>query len=166
MSAQIYKSTDVKKTSETTVEVRRSFNAKRDMVFMSFTSPELIKRWMLGPPGWEMPVCEMDLREGGKYRWRWRSKADKSEFGFFGVFQKVMAPQQLSQTQTFDPGTLGGDMGSECLISARFSEENGITTVTTEIKYQSKEDMEKALATGMTDGMEMSYQQLDAILRG
>jgi uncharacterized protein YndB with AHSA1/START domain len=165
MPNQIYKSADVKRTSDTTLEVRRSFNAKQDLVFKAFTTPELLKRWMLGPPGWEMPVCEMDLREGGKYRWRWKSISDKSEFGFFGVFKKVAAPQMLSQTQTFDPGTVGGDMGAECLISARFTEENGVTTVTSELKYQCKEDLDKSLATGMTDGMEMSYKQLDNILR-
>lgn len=165
MASPIFKSADVQQTSNTTVEVRRSFNASLDLVYKAFTTPALLKRWMLGPPGWEMPVCEMDLREGGKYQWRWRSVTDKSEFGFFGVFREVKPSQKLSQTQTFDPGTMGGDMGSECMITATFREENGVTTVTSEIKYQSKEDMEKALATGMTDGMEMSYQQLDQVLK-
>ena len=42
------------------------------------------RRWMLGPPGWSMPVCEMDVRPGGQYSWRWRSATDGREFGFGG----------------------------------------------------------------------------------
>lgn len=164
MPTNVYKSADVQKTSETTVEVKRSFKAPSDLVFKAYTTPALIQRWCSALPGWEMPVCEMDVREGGKYRWRWKNESEKMEFGFHGVFRQVKAPQKLAHTQIFDPGTLGGDMGSESLITVTFLETNGMTTVTTEIKYQSKEDMEKALATGMTDGMEINYQKLDEVL--
>lgn len=164
MSTKIYQSADVQKASDTTVEVKRSFKAKQDLVFKAYTTPALLQRWCGGMDGWTMPVCDMDVREGGKYRWRWKSEADKIEFGFHGVFREVKEAQKLVHTQIFDPGTMGGDMGSECLITATFVEANGFTTVTTEIKYQSKEDMEKALATGMTDGMEMNYQKLDKLL--
>lgn len=170
MSTPIYRSAEVQKTSDTTVEVKRSFKANRALVFKAYTSPDLMQRWLCAMPGWEFPVCEMDVREGGKYRWRWKNEAEKIEFGFHGVFRQVKASQILSHTQIFDPGTMGGDMGSECLVTVTFVEmesleAEGITTVTTEIKYQSKEDMEKALETGMTDGMEISYQLLDEVLR-
>lgn len=165
MSTHIYKSAEVQKTSDTTVEVKRSFKANQALVFKAYTTPALMQRWLCALPGWEFPVCEMDLREGGKYRWRWKNESEKIEFGFHGVFRQVKASQILSHTQIFDPGTMGGDMGSECLVTVNFLEAEGITTVTTEIKYQSKEDMEKALETGMTDGMEISYQQLDEVLR-
>lgn len=164
MQTKIYSSADVQKTSETTVEVKRSFKARQDIVFKAYTTPALIQRWCCAMPGWEFPVCEMDVREGGKYRWRWKNESDKIEFGFHGVFRQVKPSQKLVHTQIFDPGTMGGDMGSESLITVTLVETNGITTVTTEIKYQSKEDMEKALATGMTDGMEISYQKLDEVL--
>ena len=61
--------------SDSEVQVTRSFKAPRALVFRAFTEPELVRRWMLGPPGWAMPVCEMDVRPGGTYRWRWRSDA-------------------------------------------------------------------------------------------
>ena len=48
--------------------ITRSFNAPRDLVVKANTQPEYVRRWLLGPPGWEMPVCEMDLRVGGRYR--------------------------------------------------------------------------------------------------
>ena len=56
--------------SDREVRVVRSFDAPRQLVWDAHTRPELVTRWMLGPPGWTMPVCEMDLRAGGKYRWR------------------------------------------------------------------------------------------------
>ena len=54
-----------------------------------------------------MPVCEMDVRVGGRYRWRWRSDKDASEFGFAGTFCEVQPPSRLVHTQTYDPGTVG-----------------------------------------------------------
>ena len=68
------------------VKVTRGFRAPRALVYRAFTEPKLLQQWMLGPPGWSMPVCEMDVRVGGRYRWRWRSDQDGSEFGFHGEF--------------------------------------------------------------------------------
>jgi uncharacterized protein YndB with AHSA1/START domain len=165
MTSPIYKTLDVQRISDTTVEVKRSFQANRELTYKAFTSPPLLKRWMLGPPGWEMPVCDMDLKEGGKYEWRWRNKSDKSEFGFKGIYKQVKPNEKIVNTQVFDPGTLGGDMGQECLITVTFTEGSGLTTVITRMDYKSKDDLEKAVSTGMTDGMEMSYQMLDQTLK-
>jgi uncharacterized protein YndB with AHSA1/START domain len=164
MSATIYKSAEVQ-ASDTTVQVKRSFKGSQALVFRAYTEPDFMKRWLCAMPGWEFPLCEMDLREGGKFCWRWVNKSERIEFGFYGVFRTIKTPQKLIHTQIFDPGTMGGNMGSECLITVTFLEENDFTTVTTEIKYQSKEDLEAALSTGMTDGMEISYQKLDEVLR-
>ena len=72
--------------SDTEVRVTRDFAAPRQLVWRAHTDPKLVRRWMLGPPGWSMPVCEMDVRPGGKYRWRWRSDQNGAEFGFHGDF--------------------------------------------------------------------------------
>jgi len=61
------------------IVVTRVFDAPRRMVFDAYTKPELIKKWLLGPDGWSMPVCEVDLRAGGKYRYVWRSDPSKSK---------------------------------------------------------------------------------------
>jgi uncharacterized protein YndB with AHSA1/START domain len=107
----------------------------------------------------------MDVRVGGRYRWRWRSDQDASEFGFAGTFREVTPPSRLVHTETYDPGTLGTvHPQSEALVSVTFTEDSGITTVTTLIDFGSKEARDAALATGMTDGMEQSYQLLDALL--
>jgi uncharacterized protein YndB with AHSA1/START domain len=148
------------------VSVSRAFNAGRALVYEAYTTPELVRRWLLGPPGWTMPVCEMDVRVGGKFRWVWRSDEDGSEFGFHGEFREVDAPAKLRHTEAYDPGSVGGGMGEagEAMVTVTFTETGGITTLTTLIDYGSKEARDAAMSTGMTDGMEMSYQKLDGLL--
>jgi uncharacterized protein YndB with AHSA1/START domain len=111
-----------------------------------------------------MPVCEMDVRVGGKYRWRWRSNDGAQEFGFHGEFKEVNAPVRIVNSEYFDPGNVGGDMGEGAVITVEFSEDKGITTLTSVMDFGNKRARDAAVATGMTDGMEMSYQLLDKVL--
>jgi uncharacterized protein YndB with AHSA1/START domain len=159
------KKAEVSMPSDREVKVTREFRAPRALVYRTYTEPALVKRWLLGPPGWTMPVCEMDVRVGGKYRWRWRSDGDQTEFGFSGVFREVEPARKLVHTEKYDAGTAGfGQDGGEALITVTFAEQNGITTLTTLMDYGSKEARDAAVATGMTDGMEQSYQLLDNVL--
>ena len=124
-----------------------------------------MRRWLLGPSGWSMPVCEMDMRVGGKYRWRWRSDENGQEFGFTGEVLEVAQHARIVHTQIFDAGDLGVSMGGEpSIITVTFDEVNGIKNVTTSIRYASKADRDAAFSTGMTDGMEVSYTRLDGVL--
>ena len=151
--------------SEREVKVVRSFKAPRALVYRAHTEPELVRRWLLGPPGWSMPVCEMDVRVGGQYRWRWRSEENGSEFGFSGTFREVQPPSRLVHTEAYDPGTVGdGYPGKEAIVTVTFTESDGVTTLTSLIDFGSKEARDAAVATGMTDGMEQSYQLLDRLL--
>ncbi len=112
-----------------------------------------------------MPVCEMDLRVGGKYRWRWRADDGGAEFGFYGEFRAVEPQIRLVHTEIFDPGTMGGEhSGGEALITTSFDEAGGVTTVTTLMDFGTQESRDKAMSTGMTTGMEQSFQQLDKVL--
>jgi uncharacterized protein YndB with AHSA1/START domain len=107
----------------------------------------------------------MDVRVGGRYRWRWRSDKDGSEFGFAGTFREVQPASKLVHTEAYDPGTVGdGYPGSEAIVIVTFTEEAGVTTMTSLIDFGSKEARDAAIATGMTDGMEQSYQLLDQLL--
>ncbi|HVS23863.1 MAG TPA: SRPBCC family protein [Gammaproteobacteria bacterium] len=144
------------------VVVVRKFEAPRALVFDAWTKPELVSRWLLGPPGWSMPVCEMDVRVGGRFRWRWRNE-EGAEFGFAGEFREVVRPSRLVHTEVYDPGDVGGEMG-EALVSAVLTEKAGVTTHTMTIRYASQQVRDAALKTGMTDGMEMSFEKLDALL--
>jgi uncharacterized protein YndB with AHSA1/START domain len=153
--------------SDTEVLVKRSFDAPVILVWRAYTEPDLVRRWLLGPPGWSMPICEMDVRVGGKYRWRWRGDEDGKEFGFSGEFQEVTPHSKLVHTQDYDAGDLEDSMGQEgAVVTVTFEEANGVTRVATSIKFASKEDRDAAFSTGMTDGMEMGYKRLDRVLAG
>jgi uncharacterized protein YndB with AHSA1/START domain len=151
--------------SDREVKVTRSFRAPRALVYRAYTEPQLVRQWLLGPPGWSMPVCEMDVRVGGNFRWRWRSDEGGNEFGFTGTFREVQPSSKLVHTEAYDPGTVGGGYpGNDAIVTVTFVEDGGITTVTTLIDFGSKEARDRAVATGMTDGMEQSYQLLDRLL--
>lgn len=150
--------------SDTEVLVKRSFDAPVNLVWRAYMEPGLMRRWCGGQPGWSMPVCEMDMRVGGRYRWRWRSEENGQEFGFTGEVLEISPHTKIVHTQVFDAGTLGVSMGSKpSIITVTFQEINGITNVVTTIRYASKADRDAAVATGMTDGMEVSYRQLDSL---
>ncbi len=151
--------------SDTEVLVKRSFDAPVKLVWRAYMEPDLLRRWCSGPPGWSMPVCEMDMRVGGQYRWRWRSDEDGQEFGFTGEVLEVVPHARIVHTQIYDPGDLGYSMGGEpSIVTVTFQEAGGITNIETTIKYVSKADRDEAFSTGMTEGMEMSYKQLDVVL--
>ena len=163
------KPSEVSLPSDTEVRVTRDFRAPRTLVWQAHTEPNLLRRWMSGMPGWSMPVCEMDVRPGGKYRWGWRSDETGAGFGFFGTFKDVDAPAAMTQEEYFDAGDAGeitGDMpvNSPSINRTTFTETNGITTVIMLIDYGSKAARDAAVSTGMTDGMEISYTSLDALL--
>lgn len=152
--------------SDREVKVARSFRAPRTLVYRAYTEPQIVRRWLLGPPGWSMPICEMDVRVGGAFRWRWRNDENGNEFGFTGTFREVVPASRLVHTEAYDPGTVGGGYpGEDAIVTVSFAEDNGITTVTTLIDFGSKEARDGAVATGMTGGMEQSYQLLDAVLK-
>lgn len=155
---------EVSLPSDREVRVIRSFNAPRELVWDAHTKPELLQKWCLGPPGWSMTVCEMDVRVGGSYRWRWRSDSDGKEFGFFGKFTEVDRPTQLAHEENYDPGDVGGPMSSEpALIRNELQEKDGVTTMVVTMLFPSKEARDGAVGSGMTDGMELGYVRLDSI---
>lgn len=150
---------------DTVVEVRRSFRAPREQVWRAHTDPALVPRWMGGYDGWSMPVCDMDVRPGGAYRWQWRQDSDGKAFGFHGEYREVTAPSRLVHTEFFDPGTFGGDMGDGSINTIELTEEDSVTTLIARVEYKSRAARDAALATGMTDGMEVSYGRMDALLK-
>jgi uncharacterized protein YndB with AHSA1/START domain len=151
---------EVSLPSDTEIKVVREFDAPRSLVYLAFTKPALVQRWLLGPPGWTMPVCEMDLRPGGAYRYRWRSDDGTREFGFHGQYSAVVPERQIDMSQL--PEDLG-DAG-EMEIVTRFLDAGGRTRVEYLMRTDSKEVRDAVIATGMTDGMEMSFKMLDDVL--
>ena len=141
------------------IVITRTFDAPRRLVFDCLTKPELVRQWLLGPPGWTMPVCEIDLRVGGRYRYVWRKPSGK-EMGMGGVYREIVRQERIVTTELFDEDWTGG----ETLGTAVLTEDGGKTTLTTTILYASKEARDGALATGMTEGMTAGYNLLAELL--
>ena len=111
---------------EREIVMTRVFDAPRQLVFDALTKPALVKRWLLGPPGWSMPICEIDLRVGGKYRYVWRKDNDGTEMGMGGVYREIVVPERLVTTERFDEAWYPGEaVGTLVLV-----EQRGRTTVT------------------------------------
>ena len=141
------------------IVMTRVFDAPRRLIWDAHTKPELVKRWMLGPPGWSMPLCEIDLRVGGNYRYVWRH-SDGREMGMGGVYREIVAPSRLVNTERFDDAWYEG----EALDTLTLVEANGKTTLTQTMLLQSKEARDNVLKTGMESGVAVSYDRLEEIL--
>jgi len=152
---------DVTTSGDSEVVVTRVFDAPRTLVFDCFTKPELVPRWLLGPPGWTMPVCEIDLRVGGTYRYVWRHP-ERGDMGVTGTYRELAPPERIVHTELFDEDWTSGG----ATVTTVFTEAGGETTVTMTIRFTSAKAREAALATGMTRGMAQSYDRLDAVLAG
>jgi uncharacterized protein YndB with AHSA1/START domain len=146
--------------SDREIAMTRVFNAPRRMVFEALTKPELVKRWLLGPPGWSMPVCEIDLRVGGKYRYVWRRDSDGTDMGMGGVYREIVAPERIVATEKFDQSWYSG----EAVGTARLVEQGGRTTLTQTMLYESKETRDGVLKSPMESGVSASYDRLADVL--
>jgi uncharacterized protein YndB with AHSA1/START domain len=141
------------------IAMTRVFNAPRHLVFGALSKPELVKQWLLGPPGWTMPVCEIDLRVGGAYRFQWRGP-DGTEMGTRGVFREIASPERFVATERFDDPWYPG----ESLVTYVLTEQAGKTTLTLTVLYESREARDAVLKSGMEKGVAMSYDRLEQLL--
>ena len=151
---------EVTTPSDREVQIKRSFDARPQLVFDAHTKPELIRRWLTGPDGWQMTVCDVDLRVGGAYRYVWRN-VDGRDMGMGGRFREIEAPARVVHTELFDEDWTGGEVVTTTLFTA---EGDGKTMLTVTTVYSSKEARDGALATGMTSGLDTSYDKLAALL--
>ena len=140
------------------IVITRVVDAPRRLVFEAWTNPAHIPQWLLGPEGWTMPVCEMDLRPGGSWRYVWR-KSGGSEMEMTGVVLEVVPPERLVTTERWGPDW------PETVNTLVLTESGGRTTITLTAKYPTKEARDAALETGMLDGVNQSFVRLDAVLR-
>jgi uncharacterized protein YndB with AHSA1/START domain len=139
--------------SDREVAMTRVFDAPRRLVWEAWTNPKHVPHWLLGPEGWTMPVCEIDLRPGGAWHFVWR-RSDGSEMEMRGLYKEIIAPDRLVTTESW-----GGDW-PETVNTLTLSEKNGKTTMTQTVLYPSKEARDAALKTGMKDGASESFDRL------
>jgi uncharacterized protein YndB with AHSA1/START domain len=143
------------------IVLTRSFNAPRRLVFDTLIKPEMVKRWLLGPPGWSMIVCEIDAKVGNGYRYVWRN-LDGSEMAMHGVFREIVSPECVVNTQIFDFGCEA--QAAESLVTSVLTEQSGRTTLTITVLYPSKEMRDAVIASGMERGAAASYDRLAGLL--
>lgn len=144
--------------SELEIEMTRVFDAPARLVWEANTNPEHVRQWLLGPPGYTMPVCEIDLRLGGGWRYVWRGE-DGTEMRTGGKTLEIVAPERLVQTECWE-------MGSDCSHNTlTLVEQDGRTTMTQRMRFPTQEIRDMVLQTGMADGVGMSYDRLAELLR-
>src|SRR6267378_1781568 len=146
--------------SDRELAMTRVFDAPRRLVFDALTKPELVKQWLLGPPGWTMPVCEIDLRVGGQYRYVWRRESSGKEMGMGGVYREIVPQERLVCTELFDEAWYPG----EALVTTTLVEQGGRTTLTSTMLYVSQETRDAVLKSGMERGVVASYDRLEELL--
>jgi uncharacterized protein YndB with AHSA1/START domain len=137
--------------------ITREFDAPRELIYKAHTYPDLYVQW-LGPRGYEMKLEIFEPVSGGAYRYIHKDP-DGNEFGFHGAFHE-MSPERMVQTFEFDgyPGHVSMDcMTLEDLPGDR-------TKVTIQSVFQSVEDRDGMIQSGMERGVREGYERLDEIL--
>jgi uncharacterized protein (TIGR03086 family) len=145
--------------SDREIAMTRVFHAPRRLVFKALTKPELVRRWLGVFGDWSFAVCEIDLRVGGGYHYLWRRK-DGAEVEMHGEYREIVPPERIVQTEIFDdPWYAGEAVGTAVLV-----EQDGKTTLTTTVLYESEEVRDAVLKSPMEKGVALGYDQLDTVL--
>jgi len=145
--------------TEREIVMTRVFDAPRRLVFEALTKPELLKRWLGVFGGWSLAVCEIDLRPGGTYRYLWRGP-EGAEMGMRGVYREIVRPERIVSTESFDQSWYPGQaVGTAVLV-----EQDGKTTLTTTVLYESREARDAVIRSPMEQGVSAGYDMLDELL--
>ncbi|MDH4063880.1 MAG: SRPBCC family protein [Acidobacteriota bacterium] len=147
-------------TTPSTEEIRltRVFDAPRHLVFAAMTRPEHVKEWWgrLGD-GYSVPVCEIDLRPGGA--WRFVNRHPKGEIAFYGEYREITPPSRLVFTEIFEQYP-----ESVSVVTAEFTDQGGKTRLTATVRYMSQQVRDSVLASGMARGAGISYDRLEDLV--
>ena len=144
--------------SDREIAMTRTFDAPARLVFDAWTKPELLKRWLGVRAGWTMEVCEVDLKVGGAYRFVWRGPG--MTMGMGGVYREVVPPTRLVSTEKFDEAWYEG----EALDTMVLVERDGKTTMTTTVRYVSREVRDAVIKSDMASGVAEGYDKLAELL--
>ena len=144
--------------SDQEIRMTRLFNAPRRLVFEAMTKPEHIRQWWgrLGD-GYSVPVCEVDFRVGGK--WRFVNRHPRGEAAFHGEYREIDPPARAVFTEIFEafPDTVS-------VVTADLTEEDGKTRLVTTVRYPSLQVRDMVIASGMSKGAATSYDRLEDLL--
>ncbi len=140
------------------IRMTRLFDAPRRLVFEAMTKPEHVTEWWgrLGE-GYSVPVCEIDLRPGG--RWRFVNRHPNGEAAFHGEYREVTPPSRLVFTEIFEdfPDAVS-------VVTSEFADESGKTRMTVTVRYPSQEVRDMVISSGMSRGAGISYDRLEDLV--
>ncbi|HEX9532950.1 MAG TPA: SRPBCC family protein [bacterium] len=142
------------------IVITRLFDAPPGLVFDALTKPELIRRWLLGPGGWSMTVCTVDLRVGGAYRYVLRNDRNGTEMGWGGTYREIARPERIVHTERFDQPVYPG----ESVITTVLTEKGGKTIFTARLLFDSKTARDTVLSSGMVRGAAAIWDKLEQVL--
>ena len=145
---------------DTSIVVRRDFDAAPGKVWRALTEPEHLRRW-LGDPNFPLTTCEMDVRVGGTYRWVFTQPDGPGSMGISGTYEDVERPRRLVSTEQFDD--YPGPSVNTLVLADR---PDGRTAMTLTVRYVDRAMRDGWLASGMADGLARGYERLDAVLDG
>ena len=154
-----YGSATVTLPSDREIVITRQFDAPAALVFKAWTTPELVKRWW-GFETSQWLVCEIDLREGGRWRYVTR-EADGVVVGFHGEYRTIEAPHRLISTEVFDGFP---DPEAASLNTMVLEERSGVTTMTITVVHATQEHRDAHIASGMEGGMQISMNRLEDVV--
>jgi uncharacterized protein YndB with AHSA1/START domain len=141
------------------VVITRVINAPRDRVYQAHVDPELFRQWV-GPRELTMNLVEMNPTPGGRYRYT-HADAEGNEYGFRGVFHDLKENESIVQTFEFE-----GMPGHVCLESLKLEDADGGTLITATSVFQSVEDRDGMVQSGMETGVDEGYEKLEELLSG
>jgi uncharacterized protein YndB with AHSA1/START domain len=141
------------------IVLTRLFDAPRRLVFEAMTKPEHVKRWWgCLDERYSMPVCEIDLRPGGA--WRFVGRGPQGDYAFYGVYREIAPPDRLVFTEIFEPFP-----DVESVVTSVFADEGSKTRLTVTALYPTEEVRDSVLQTGMTRGAGISYDRLEDLVQ-
>jgi uncharacterized protein YndB with AHSA1/START domain len=147
--------------SDTEILITRAFDAPAELLFKAYTTPELVKRWW-GFETSEWLVCDIDLREGGQ--WRFVLRDDGMEVGFHGEYREIAGPLRLVSTEVYE-GAPDVYPNEGALNTMTLDEVDGVTTMALLVQTSSQETRDAIINSGMESGLQVCYDRLEDLVR-
>jgi uncharacterized protein YndB with AHSA1/START domain len=142
--------------------ITREFDAPRHLVYRAFTTPELVERWWHAKRG-EIRSIEIDLREGGKWRYVMVARGD-FEVGFHGEYREIVPNERLVYTEVYEGLPEGLDPEAEAALNTVTLEEvDGRTAMTILVEHRNKDGRDAHINSGMEDGMQDAFDLLEEV---
>jgi uncharacterized protein YndB with AHSA1/START domain len=137
----------------------RVFDAPARLVYEVMTKPEYVKFWWCWKEGFSMPVCEIDLRVGGRWRYVMRSPEGR-DVAFNGEYQQILPAERVVNTEVFEPFP-----DSPALVTSTFEAQGDKTLFRSLVLHQTKEARDMHVNSGMEQGAAIAYDRLEQAAR-